>query len=561
MRFDDRLATALGQPADSPAARQAVWRQIVDLLGQAAADESPLRAKALTRLRAWRVEVPVASRQHAGLLLGGRKLPPDLVAFFAEDLTIVSAPFLAVAEMSGEDWAALIPELSPVARALLRHRRDLPKKARRALDLFAAGDLVLDGPSDVSPVIAEVSDAVAAAAAIDEFSFEAGADGLIRWSDLPGRGALVGLSIAHPAAPGAGGVDGQAAGAFRRRAPFRDARLLLKTGPASGDWSLSGVPVFEPSTGRFTGYRGSARRPRLGERAEPLGLLGSSLTGDSLRQLAHEIRTPLNAIAGFAEMIDQQLLGPAAAPYRARAASILAETRRVQQVLDDLDDAAQAVGNASAAAREPVDCAQLIARAAAALAPLAADRGVLVALAIAPRCESALLDPVSAERMTSRLLSAVIALGCEGERVDISVSPAEQGRAETWIAVSRPACVAGYDEQRLLDALQLEDEALAAASPLGLGFTLRLVRSVAESCGGTLAFTPDCFRLRLPTVSSGHGRSQPQERAAAACNGKAGSAIAPRPGGACSSTVELAAHNGLVGGSNPSGPTAQPPRP
>nr|WP_302477343.1 HAMP domain-containing sensor histidine kinase [Sphingomonas sp. ID1715] len=419
--------------------------------------------------------------------------------------------------MGGEDWAQLIPDLSPVARALLRHRRDLPKKARRALDLFAAGDLVLDGPASLDLPRSEAAAPPLEPAVVPaqpEFAFETGADGLIRWCDLVDRGAAIGISIAEPAAPGAAGVDGQAAGAFRRRSPFRDARLLLPApGSAGGGWTISGVPSFDPPTGRFTGYRGVARRPRVGERAEPLGLLGSTLTSDSLRQLAHEVRTPLNAIAGFAEMIDQQMLGPAAAPYRARAASILAEARRIEQVLDDLEEAGRIAGDAPPAAPEPVDCGQLIARIAGTLAPLAAERGVVVALAIAPRCESALLNPVAAERMTSRLLSAAIALGGEGERVEISAAPADGSLPETWIAVSRPACTQGHDEQRLLDALQPdEDETLAAASPLGLGFTLRLVRSVAESCGGQLAFTPDCFRLRLPTVSAGHGHSNVEAR-------------------------------------------------
>ncbi len=576
MRFDDRLATALGQPAESPAARQVAWRQLVDLLGQAAAEKSPLRTEALERLREWRVQVPVANRQHAALLLDGRKLPRDLVAFFAEDLTIVSAPFLAIAEMAGEDWVELIPRISPVARALLRHRRDLPKKARRALALFEAGDMVLSAPAGhVTQPETErrpepQADATELLPVTREFEFETDADGSIRWCHSPTRGALLGISIAHPAAPGSSGVDGQAAGAFRRRAAFRDARLLLIHGGAvAGDWSISAVPVFDPPSGRFTGYRGTARRPHVGERAEPLGLLGSTLTGDSLRQLTHEVRTPLNAIAGFAEMIEQQLLGPAAAPYRDRAANILMETQRIQQVLDELEDAAQAVGRAGEATPEPVDCAQLLARVTGALKPLAEERGVLIALVIAPRCKSALLDPTSAERMTTRLLSAVIGMGCKGEELQVRVSPADGEHPETWVAISRPACIADHDEHRLLDAAQPDDDHGAAASPLGLGFTLRLVRSVAESCGGKLAFTSECFRLRLPSVASGHGLGQgidkdwshPGQRTAAACNGKAGSAIAPGPGGACSSTVELAAHNGLVGGSNPSGPTAQPPRP
>ena len=141
------------------------------------------------------------------------------------------------------------------------------------------------------------------------------------------------------------GVDGQAAGAFRHRAPFRDARLSVAGGSAAaGEWRIAGVPVFDPRDGRFTGYRGTARRPRADERAAPgaqAGLYGSGLPADSLRQLVHELRTPLNAIVGFGEMIERQMLGPAAFPYRARADVIVDQGRRLLGAVDDLDMAAR----------------------------------------------------------------------------------------------------------------------------------------------------------------------------------------------------------------------------
>ncbi|HYZ48578.1 MAG TPA: HAMP domain-containing sensor histidine kinase [Sphingomonas sp.] len=568
MRFDDRLATALAQAADSPAARQAVWRQLVDLLGQPDEGESELRALAFERLRAWRGEVPIIGRQSAALLLlASQPIPADLIEFFAEDATAVSAPLLAGVTLRGADWRALIPRLSPVARALLRHRRDLPGSAVRTLDAYGQADLVLSGPAlapepesarYAAPDIGELRARVdafrdarshAEPARETEFALETGTDGVIRWCDSAAPAAIIGLSIAEALPGQAQGVDGQAAGAFRRRAPFRDARLAIAgAGPAGGDWSISGVPVFDPATGRFQGYRGTARRPRIGERAEAAGLFGSPLSADSLRQLAHEVRTPLNAIAGFAEMIERQMLGPASVAYRQRAAAILTETRELETVLDDLHQAALLEAGAVRHQSQEIDCGLLLARLATALNPLAEEKGVALALAIAPSCAPVLLDPSSAERMVSRLLSAAIGLARAGERIGIGLSPGSGDRPETCVSVGRPKLVADYDEQALFDACDVEGEEEGAPPTLGLGFTLRLVRSLVESCGGRLAVAPTVFRLHFPAAGAVDGPDEAPTRVAGgsecdwtmwvsrngtgtSCQSEDSSAIAPGPGG------------------------------
>ena len=90
-------------------------------------------------------------------------------------------------------------------------------------------------------------------------------------------------------------------------------------GPVAGEWKISGVPAFDPTDGRFAGYRGVALR----ETPPPPARSGSAADmladPDSLRELVHEIKTPLNAIIGFAEIIEGQYLGPGGPPLsRAR---------------------------------------------------------------------------------------------------------------------------------------------------------------------------------------------------------------------------------------------------
>src|SRR3546814_15906032 len=95
--------------------------------------------------------------------------------------------------------------------------------------------------------------------------------------------------------------------------------MILEGTPAdAGEWRFSALPWFEPATGQFRGYRGSARRPQrnetpYGRRAEDFG--GGA--GDSIRQLIHELRSPLNPLSGFAQILTGQMFGPVTKGYLA----------------------------------------------------------------------------------------------------------------------------------------------------------------------------------------------------------------------------------------------------
>ena len=115
------------------------------------------------------------------------------------------------------------------------------------------------------------------------FRFETDAAGVVRWIEGAARAPLIGLSLDLAALPSGSRVDGVAAGAFRRRAGFSAARLVVEgNSDAAGQWRITGIPVFDRESGRFTGYRGTARRPRADESAEPVHVRGSDT--DGLRQ-------------------------------------------------------------------------------------------------------------------------------------------------------------------------------------------------------------------------------------------------------------------------------------
>lgn len=539
MRFDDMLATVLAQPLETAAARAVAWRQIVDLIAQRrAAAADPARDAAFALLRRLRPELPIDVRAEAARSLAGQRLPPELILLFADEPSAIQRPLVATARLDAGDWLFLLPQLPPVTRGLLRHRRDLPATVARALESFGASDFALGSPAETAPVDAEptpsaagevqIRDLMARIEAfrrvpvaaedaepdetgprIDDFRFETGADGLVLWVDRGPRAALIGVSIAAAADPLDHGVDGHAAGAFRRRAPFRDARLSVAgNGPAAGEWRISAVPFFDPGGGRFTGYRGTARRPRTDESAAPAGgvagLHGSGLPADSLRQLVHELRTPLNAIVGFAEMIERQLLGPVAEGYRARAADIAGQGRRLLATVDDLDVSARVESHRLALDSGSVDAALLLARLEGDYARSAAQRGVALDVAIGDGVPPVAGDPVAVERMFARLLAATVGLARAGEQVHVRLDGGgEADDPHVAFRVTRPASLAGRDERVLLDPGYSPDGDWPDAPLLGLGFALRLVRSLAAAAGGRLDVDPDAFLLSLPAEIGG----------------------------------------------------------
>jgi signal transduction histidine kinase len=553
LRFNDMIATVLRQSEAGPPALAAKWRQIVDLLAQQAGDESDDADPALEWLRAERPSVAAAIRREAAEALAGRRVTARILIFFAEDIPAVAQPLLAGALLSAEEWIEVLPWLGPTARSLLRHRRDLPGEVDHALAGFGASDFALAGSAEgaISPAIergeTQIRDLVqrienfrrhreAAGAPepeetprIENFRWEAGPDGIMVWVDGAPRGPIVGQSIASIADRGQHGVDGQAAGAFEKRAPFRDARFnVAGSGIAAGDWRISGVPFFDPALGHFLGYRGTARRPRVDEVARvdggarieaepPAGLFGTGIPADSLRQLIHELRTPLNAIVGFAEMIDGQYMGPAAASYRSRAADIMEQARRLLSAVDDLDTAARIETSRLQLDENPVDAVALLCRLHDAYERVARQRGSRITIEIERDLPPVRVELGAAERMFARMLAATIGLAGEDETIAATMAMGEvaegeqAGRRMLCLAIDRPRAIAGMGERELLDPGYSPEGDWPGAPALGLGFALRLVRNLAEAVGGALAVGESKFALYLPTDepaerSSGQGR-------------------------------------------------------
>ena len=147
MYYDDRLATVLRQSMAGERSARTQYRQLLDLLGR----RKPVRGRQLAA-EAWRrmaelAEVIPASQRARIVSEGGARFAsPELVAHLANDDAPIAAAALARANLSSEDWQALIPRLPVRARGFLRLRRDLPPDVEKLLERLGIHDRGLPMP-------------------------------------------------------------------------------------------------------------------------------------------------------------------------------------------------------------------------------------------------------------------------------------------------------------------------------------------------------------------------------------------------------------------------------
>ncbi|MES2120982.1 MAG: histidine kinase dimerization/phospho-acceptor domain-containing protein [Pseudomonadota bacterium] len=512
MRYDDRLLTVLSQPASDRHDAAVRWRQLVDLIARAGPNSaSPSVARALDEIRSAGPDVDEDLRAATARAVAALPLPLGLLEVFASDRLAVSAPVLAAATLDQGQWQALlavadaetarfIETLHPEVRAeaiAAKTSQDL-----EPLDLTEPYVEAAQPAAPASPSLHELVERIerrqrdrrasrdSPARAVPAnapalFRWECGPSGEIGWVEGAARGPLIGRSIARGEESGGNRVDAEVVRAFSNRAPFRDAVLTVAgDGPVAGEWRISGLPAFEPSDGRFAGYRGIALRDTQAPVAQPASSHAADILPDpnSLRELVHEIKTPLNAIIGFAEIIDGQYLGPAHHRYRERAAEIVAQARLLLTAIDDLDFAAKAHSTAGAEAPRTNLC-QLVERMAPTLRELAALKGVEIEASRTAGAIPAVIEPEIADRLIFRMANAMVERAGEGERLRLSVDSA---RSHCQVSLSRPVALQGQSDEQLLGSRR---------ELAGGEFSLRLVRGLARIAGADLVTTPAAVSL------------------------------------------------------------------
>lgn len=578
MFFDDRLATVLRQRATGEAGLRTQFRQLLDLLGKDRVrrgryPDHSLLAAAWLRMDALAEAIPSGERAAMIREPGWRFRSPDLAAHLADHEPEIASAALNRAELSSDDWTALIPRLPVRARGFLRNRRDLPVDAETLLARLGVFDRGLPAPAPAASTPSTEARPTATAAPTEtaiqlrvvpptpsaqarddsgrteisalveriaqfrrergesrqefersprlplgelpertetiatSFGFAADAAGRIEWASVDVAPMVIGTRLF--AAHRLGDEDAGEAGierAFARRQPITNGEISLAGAPViAGDWLIDAEPRFSDE-GHFTGYFGRLRRI-IGDDGLPQH--PEAREADRIRQLLHELRTPVTAVQGYAEVIQQQLFGPAPHEYRALAAAIAADAARILAGFDELDRLARLETGAMRIEPGETDLTALIRRTAAQLTPVLEPRGAALTCDFPPTTTILIaLDPDDAEALVWRLLASLAAVCGAGEQITLRVDPLIGAKgAMARLTSALPARLAAEDN--LFAATTRTPDSAINAGLFGTGFALRLARAEARAAGGSMVRDGATLALTLPLLTDSQDMSGP----------------------------------------------------
>ena len=480
--------------------------------------------------REWLQIIPDLPVQARGFLRHRRDLGPEVEALLARlgitdfalplppgfeeqqqdepENRIVPLPQIGTALPAGEGHAAPAGEGigAIIARieAFRRARDTAPGAASDGAGALPAGQSRLPF-ADEGP---------AAAPAILAADLTLDAEGTVVAASSALASALVGLRpfAADPDAPVQ--CDPATLGAARARLPVIGGRLELEgPGPAEGAWRIDAVPSFVADTGHFLGWNARLRRPpappaaALPETAED----AARRSTDRLRQMLHELRTPINAIQGFAELIQQQLLGPIPHQYRSLSAGIASDAARMLAGFEDVERLAMLESAAPAAievASGETDLTALLTRLIAQLDPLLAPREAVLSHDLPDGPLPVAVPADELERTLWRLLSLVASAAAPGEKMVLAlrVGAGPQGYA-VRLTLPLPASRAAPGEGT---SLLVSDSLASPGGMLGSAFALRLCGAELRAAGGLMQREEAQVVVTLPLLTA--TRHTPSQR-------------------------------------------------
>ncbi|UTW56593.1 PAS domain-containing sensor histidine kinase [Kordiimonas sp. SCSIO 12610] len=316
----------------------------------------------------------------------------------------------------------------------------------------------------------------------------------------------------------AGRSDGPEA--IKSRKPFRD-QLFIVNDPSGTElkFHLSAVPVFDRTTGEFTGYRGvgmdvSKRYVQAAEAdaiRENLETLLAELTrknhaldeateqatsalrakNEFLAAMSHELRTPLNAIIGFAEAFKYETFGELTPAYLDYAGDIHRSGIHLLGLINDILDVAVIESGGLSLQLEAMPVDELVNKAVQMNKEAAIKKNVNIDKAETEDTTEITVDDRRATQILVNLLSnAVKFTPAEGE-IGIDVNKAKDKNFIDITVWDTGIGIAEEHHEFVFDRFHQVTDHIYSREQEGTGLGLHISRELARRMGGDITLTSE----------------------------------------------------------------------
>ncbi|GAB4392954.1 MAG: hypothetical protein Tsb0032_10530 [Kiloniellaceae bacterium] len=221
-----------------------------------------------------------------------------------------------------------------------------------------------------------------------------------------------------------------------------------------------------------------------------------------LAKMSHELRTPLSAIIGFAEMIEQQAMGPIGSPkYKDYATDIRSSGQHLLGIINDILDLSKVESGKQSLREEPIAVAELVTGVEVLLNGRPRDAGVRLILEVPDNLPTLNADRRLLTQILVNLMANSIKFTPEGGSVRLRCW-ARDGSGFVFQVIDDGVGMAREDIPLALSVFgQVDNPEIHKRKGTGLG--LPLAKALAELHGGTLDLQSELGKgttvtLRLP---------------------------------------------------------------
>lgn len=207
----------------------------------------------------------------------------------------------------------------------------------------------------------------------------------------------------------------------------------------------------------------------------------SAAKGRFLAAMSHEFRTPLNGIIGLTELIFDGVAGPVAEEQKEYLGDILASSRHLLQLVNDVLDLAKVESGKMEFHSEPVEVAPLLREVSDVLRILAERKNI--SISVDPgNVDRAVTDAPRLKQVIYNYLSNAIKFTPEGGEIQVRARLEGSRAFRIEVEDTGPGIETENMSRLFADFQQLD----SASGGVGTGLGLALTKRIVEEQGGTV---------------------------------------------------------------------------